>query len=503
MVRRREREDYAPEEKEPWEKREEQLERQRRRKRRIPKEEEPWEKREEQLERKRRKKRERIIEEEPEEVYEEDYEKRASVKRVREPTLFEPEKPQPPIVYSPFTGEAGIEDEGLRQYQIQRERYGPTIGAEYPQRGVLDQWLLAEERFFRETSRAGRVSAREELELAEEAKLSGRDIEAGFRFSTYTLKRASVGAFEGFTFPARPLAWGETAKTLYQLLTKKEARKEAILTAKKDPMGFLAEGVGGMAGGGAAGRTIDRLLKATGVSKPTTYRLGKTTITKPKVSETPATLMPKGKYPSGAFDVKLWKMGGTPALSLKEKPGLLTVYKPLPIYKPSLIEPGLGLLSGLRPFIGEKEKAPSKLEPLQVPSNYLDVISRIGQISEPKPSIKGIVEEKVILKPVGYKEKERAWVYPKFLGKVTEIQKTGSILGQRQVQEPLQEQKQALRLREIQIPVLARSTRQVQKTRLPPKKRKKKRRKAPFDIFGYEQRRYGVQTAKELKRLIG
>jgi len=129
LSRRREREDYAPTTRAESRRQRKREELKTIRVSQAPPEKEPWEKREEQLERKRRKRRPRREEEEPEEVYEEeDYEGRALVEPREKRIIYDTRRvPSPPSIYE-------VEDEGLRQYQIQRAKYGPIdmLGREAP-----------------------------------------------------------------------------------------------------------------------------------------------------------------------------------------------------------------------------------------------------------------------------------------------------------------------------------------------------------------------------------
>jgi len=395
----------------------------------------------------------------------------------------------------------GVEDEGLRQYGVYRERYGPIRGAEYPP-GIVDIWLEKEERYFERMTGGMRKEAKGVLGRAEEAKLAGRDIEAGLRFSEYGARRAGVGVIEGVTFPIRPLAWGKTAKTILDLITKKEARKRAVETAKRDPMGVLTEGLRGVAGGGIAGRGISSLSRKLGIVGPKTYRLKETIVTRPKVGETPATLMPKGKWRT---TWEITKKGGTPALLLKE-PDLMKICKPIPVYGPSLLEPGLGLIGGLRSLGITEPKAPTRLEPgPQIPAGYLDVIQRMEPM---KGRLRGKLEQEVILKPVAWREQEpKPLIYPEYKPPKQKRRKRQRVVVV-PIQLPKQKQKQKQRQRQIiglapmQLPFLATPSPTTTAMRLPFEEKKKRRRKDSL-LFGFEQRRYAVQTAKELKRLLG
>jgi len=432
--------------------------------------------------------------------------------RPRKPIV--PKKPKAPPSYYPFFG-GGIEDEGLRQYRVTRERYGPTRGAEYPP-GIVDIWLVEEERFFEKMTGDIRGKAKIELGKAEEAKLTGRDIEAGLRFSGYGARRAGAGIIEGLTFPIRPLAWGKTARSIYQLFTKKEARKRAIEVAKRDPMGVLAEGLGGVAGGGLAGRGISSLSRKFGIVKPKTYRLKETTVPRPKLGETPASLMPKGKWRS---TWEIARKGGTPALILKERPEFMKIYEPAPVYGPSLLEPGLGLLGGLRTLDRVKPEAPARLEPgPQIPAGYLDVIQRMEPI---KGKLRGELEQEIILKPVSWRKQEpKPMVLPEYKPKQKKkkkqrrkqgiipapaqipMQKLDIIPVPTQIPKQKQRQRQKIGLAPFQLLVLRTPSQKKEVFRLPFEEKKRKRRRKSL-VFGFEQKIYGVQTAKELKRLLG
>ena len=110
-------------------------------------------------------------------------------------------------------------------------------------------------------------------------------------------------------------------------------------------------------GGGVAGRGISKLLRKTRATKPSTYRLKQVKV--PRVDRTPATLMPRGKWRS---TWEITRKGGTPALILKEEPSLMKVHVPVPVYRPSALEPGLGLLSGISPFKITEEKPTLRTE---------------------------------------------------------------------------------------------------------------------------------------------
>jgi len=281
-------------------------------------------------------------------------------------------------------------------------------------------------------SRRIRERATGTLARAEEAKFAGKDVEAGFLFGTYMFQRTIAGGWEMLTLPARPEAMYKTVRTGVGLIVDPKVRKAMVESAKADPGGFTAELAGGILGGTIVGGALRRM----GLVKPSSYRLKPTT--KAREITSPATKMPTGKYPTGAFDTKLWKMGGTPILAHKD-PSLMIVYEPVPVYKPSLIEPGVGLLSGLRPFTVSEEKPITKMKAesvVSIPRGYLDIVQR----TEPwrKPSVRRVTEEALILKPVVYTErKPRPLVYPRITTTQipTTITKTRTRTREKQIQE--------------------------------------------------------------------
>jgi len=275
MVRRREREDYAPEEKEPWEKREEQYERERKKRDRTKKKKkESWEKREEQRERERRKKEKKLKEKKPKERYEEfeDYEERAKVEPIEE--FKEPKKalvskePFKPTVYAPYTPffEGDIQDEEFRRYAIQQVRgYVPAQPTEY-RPGIIDWWLIEEERAFEGISKklwgeAEKVRpVSKPLSFEEQAYRMGKrkipDIETAFARAKYGGIHLGAGFIEGVTFPARPLAWWKTGKGLVELGISPEKRRQFGEAYRERPGAFGLQALGGLAGGYTAGKLI-------------------------------------------------------------------------------------------------------------------------------------------------------------------------------------------------------------------------------------------------------
>jgi len=329
------------------------------------------------------------------------------------------------------------------------------------------------------------------LSKAEEAKLEGRDIEAGGLFSTYMLQRTLAGIWDIGTIRARPALLYQAMRTGVGLVVSPKVRKEVFEYAVGDPGGFTAELGGGLLGASLA----ESALRKVGLIKPASYRLKPTM--KAREITSPATKMPTGKYPLATYDTKLWREGGTPILLHKE-PELMTVYEPVPVYKPSLAEPALGLLSGLRPFTIPKEEPASKVrtEPSEtaIPKGYLDVIQRTDQMS--KPSVRGVTEEALILKPIAYTERRpRPLVSPRYT--TTTITETVTRTRTRQREEQIQKQALAQAMTLGHIPRYREPTLST-KPHVPPRKKKKRERDIlDLEAFG-EIREYPIKHPEKL-----
>jgi len=240
--------------------------------------------------------------------------------------------------------------------------------------------------------------------------------------------------------------------------------------------------------------------------------------------------MPKGKWPSGKRQkigfIKGYKRTGeglVPELIPSDKGWWETWVKPR-IH----IKPEKGFLPGLRitdigPTISKPFKGPTDILSLlggaraitQVrpipprgkeldPFQWIDPIQRMERIQEPKPRI---------IQMAGRTPKQRPWVHP-FTTPMPTIEETTrqrrrQKQRQRTITTPImptitiQEPKEEPTIPFIPIPRLFLEPRKRKRAMRLPFEEKKKRRRKDSLLFGFEQRRYAVQTAKELKRLLG
>jgi len=379
-----------------------------------------------ELERRKRRKRRREREEE-------EQEKRASVAppttpkgaglvglKVEISTKEPPPKPleEPRLDEEPFPGEPTFAE---RLHGVTRET-APTPKVIQDVGKALGKY----EKIMEQPSMALREKAGIALVKAEEAKVSGKDVEAGLRFMESSLYRAGAGTWAGATLPFRPTAIVETVKTAYLLATSKEARALAIT----DP-GFVYELGGGFLGGSITAKGLSRL------GKPKTYRLKQKTSlkqistgigkgyslepTRTTKGPSPASLFPKGKWRS---TWEIVKKGGT-AVLMEPETGMVTTWVPTPVYQPSLFPPIMGAISTLR-------KTPTVDEPIidraerTIEKGYLDEMERMQkktieiteQAQKERPTITPETTElPLIIRPVGYKEIERPLIYPEYIQK--------------------------------------------------------------------------------------
>jgi hypothetical protein len=262
------------------------------------------------------------------------------------------------------------------------------------------------------------------VELAEK----GRPWEGFGYYMAGTGLRFTRGFVEGVTFPVRPIAWGQTVSGLSKLVTSPEARGELIGEVARDPFGFAAEAGGGIAGGYTFGKGISIATR-----KPSGFTLKQVKV--PKETSSPASIVPRGSWPTKAFDVKLWREGGTPVIQLVKEPKFVLIHKPLPVYEPSYLPSVLGVAGGTRIVTGLKEKTENHL---RAPSGIPQVSGstlRERQIQDTvlRPKI-GSFPVPIQIEPVGYKEKSPPMLRPGY------IEKTVPKLGTRTSQMPGQVQ---------------------------------------------------------------
>jgi len=571
---------------------------------------------------KEREKKERKLEEDIQKYKEEEYEKRAAVEEVAEPRFIEePTRGMPPTLTEQAESffEGDIEDYETRQWAIQEARkYVPARRGEY-QPGIVDIWLVEEERLF------GRVSTRlweegekvrpesKPLLFEEQAYRMGKreipDIETAFARAQYGGIHFGAGFIEGLTFPARPLAWWKTGKGLAELGISPEKREEFGRAYRERPGAFGIQALGGLAGGYTAGKLIGlgktklaqyrqkRFLRdypieeflpfeermafpeEVSVSRPSDVlyqrkyvQVYDTTKGEPgffrffgkrepsAVPRTPSIPITEGKTPvlwkfeKGRLTIPIdQKVPKTdvkgPLISIiKSKKGLLyrlgeeyglvktghdlipeILPKGVGEIKPVLIPwtetvkshiPGLrigdigptiskpfrgpsgilGLLGGARAAT-KVRPTPKKGQELD-PFTWVDPIQRLGDLPITEPSRRGITETPREISLAGYTQRQRPLVTP---GYITEpIQKQRQRMRTRGISEIIQEQKPKMPspitpiLRLFQEPRKKKSPK-----RIPTRRKKRKKRRRRRLPFGYEQRRYGVQTAKEIRRLLG
>jgi len=389
-------------------------------------------------------------------------------------------------------------------------------------------------------------------QLREEGKFFegwGYDIAAHF-------SKAGLGALDVVTLPVRPGAVIGALTGPFKLLKDKEARQLAITRYKGDPHGALAYAGGAYVGGRLLGLGVEKIREAEmrhalrkfteedwlpyeSIHPQPTSTIYETWALEAEEAQVAddfmSRMMVKGGYElkdvMQTLDSKwLKKKGyvrtGHDVIPMQIPKGMGTTQKVLKQVRKGISirtdawrryayglptggkirgisERGgmIGLASIFRTGERTLEKQTSDIlgktktdlwkDPIQRFGDLPATISRPGKVTAPR-----------IIDLLGYTEKQKTWTIPGYI--------------QEPVQEQIQEQRQRTRsIQEtLQIPKQKAPTTtiarlfadprkpsvRVQPPRRRKKRKKRRRRRLPF---GYEQRRYDVQTAKEIRRLLG
>lgn len=191
---------------------------------------------------------------------------RATVSEDPSPSLIKPEQRTTADPDSTLT-----ESELKEASHVEKKTHRPTMRTNAPKEGSIgdklktDIWKKAEkiEKAVVETEIEMRSAGKELGAEASEAYAKGDYIEAFAKGTAAVSARAGIGIIDAATFPFRPLAWGKTAKALYeggkQAIEHPEDIPEGITKWAKniahDP-GSIAEFFGDIATGLAFGEVI-------------------------------------------------------------------------------------------------------------------------------------------------------------------------------------------------------------------------------------------------------
>jgi hypothetical protein len=295
-------------------------------------------------------------------------------------------------------------------------------------------------------------------------------------------------------------------------VTSKEERQKVLSEIKVKPEAAIARTLGGLAGGYLVGRVVSKIRRVTGKEKPVTGKLVVEKVPE-EVVESPATLMPKGKYRDVPFEAKIappkvgsklwWARQRAEAVLRRKrlasvilKPQLLEkrlreVYKFVPIYKPGLEVPLSALIGITRAIATPKVEPISKIQ-------YKTMQKQIERLGI-RTRVRTEIREKIIVEK---EQKIRVLTFPISLPiSLPDIaQDTRARIRTRAIQEQeiTQKQKVDVKTQQIQIQRLSHVDPVLKK-----KKVKLEEKLPPLGIttkMWGEERIYGVPTVKELKR---
>lgn len=408
----------------------------------------------------------------PAEAHREELRRQAEMELLKETPIGEYREVSfaPTIVYDPLVDVDGVPT-----------TYAFTEEERKRSRKSIDDLLKAEEAFF---------GLFEEPLLKKSEELEEKSLELAKKGESLPGLAAyigGVGAYSGAQFiggatlVVRPLLIKETGETIYSLIADPKARKAFISEVAQDPFKFLAGTGAGVAGGYITGKVVS---KAIG---PRTYALKKTKVPRKTVTESPASLMPRGEWPKG------W--GGTPVLLLDD-PSLVEVMKPIPKYvtTPQIL---LGLTGGLT----------------GIPTLDKEVVDQVSDaLLYDKPDFPGSQITPQIIKPTITK-RQRERVEPGYILPPSEIEREIQkvLPGYRARPKPLTHERTVEKEIQKDVQMIALSLKQFEKTmsktdfkfdRPLTRKEDRRRPKRSLEMWG-EARRYPVAERKKFfKKLL-
>ena len=409
-----------------------------------------------------------------------------------------------------------------------------------------ERWIEGPERFFR-------TKTASTLERAREAKLKGKDLEAGFLFGSYMGLHALGGIYTGATIQFRPLAAIESIKTGVGLLLSSSRRAEMARAISRDP-GLLVALPAAALGAKLTGIGVTKVKGA--------YQTWKTRRFEAKYPvEAFLPYEESAKFPQTVttdlphdIDIEskvpvLWELRGQRAsiaisgrtrkgftlLGHDVKPALIpegfgklqTIierrvrYVPTythapgipiyaPIYTPPLPSPGLSplILSGLATLRGPTGLERLDLDTKGQPKSIVDTAERLRERERgravTKRKVKTIPEEIV-----------EQWVYTPEIIDVIAEEKIIAIPTAIPIVAPISRARTRMRTRQVQAIPIAIMAMPTMSSVAPPRmkppplpririRRRKKRGKGPFgfSIFG-EMRGYPVKMPKDILKELG